>query len=98
MSRHAPFFQKMREAALDGPGTLERDVRLRAMRGEPLPAGVEEWAERVRSRAATVEDGHAAAVLAAGLSEDQVFELTVCAALGAAERRLRAAQRVLGRE
>ena len=42
--------------------------------------------EKVAHHAYTVTDEDVAAVRAAGLSEDQIFEIVVCAAIGQANR------------
>ena len=42
--------------------------------------------EKVAYRADTVTDEDVAAVRTAGLSEDQIFEIVVCAAIGQASR------------
>ena len=42
--------------------------------------------EKVANRAYQVTDGDIATVRAAGLSEDQIFEIVVCAAVGQASR------------
>lgn len=47
--------------------------------------------KKVALRAHTVTDGDTSAVLASGLSQDQVFELVVCAAIGQASRQLESA-------
>jgi alkylhydroperoxidase/carboxymuconolactone decarboxylase family protein YurZ len=41
---------------------------------------------KVVTRSYTVTDDDVAAVADAGLSEDQIFEIAVCAAIGAADR------------
>ena len=97
MSRHAPFLDKLRDVAVDGPGVSDAALRRAAFHGEPLPAGLQTWAEKVRSRAAAIEDADVAALKAAGLSEDAIFELTVCTAAGEAARRLALARKAFGR-
>lgn len=97
MPTHAELFRRMIDAALRGPGALPPEARDAAFAGRG-PAEALPWVERVRDRAVSIEDEHIAALLAAGYSEDQAFELTICAALGAADHRLRAALAPLGRE
>ena len=50
-----------------------------------------EQAYRKRSGLPLISDADVAATKAAGVSEDEIFELTVCAALGQATRQLDAA-------
>jgi alkylhydroperoxidase family enzyme len=52
-----------------------------------LDPGLERWAEKVARHAYTTTDAEVAALLAAGYTEDQIFEITVAAALGAAQAR-----------
>jgi alkylhydroperoxidase family enzyme len=49
----------------------------------------------VRAKAYTVTDADVDALREAGLSEDEIFEQTVAAAIGEGLRRLDAAERVL---
>lgn len=91
------LFRHLRDSVLDGPGALGSVERRGAYAGEDPPVG-REWIRRVHERAATIEDAHLDELHQANLNEEQIFELTVCAAVGAADRRLRAALRTLGRE
>jgi hypothetical protein len=52
--------------------------------------------EKVADRSYTVTDEDVAAVRASGLSEDQIFELIVCAAVGVADRQYTSAIAALG--
>jgi hypothetical protein len=63
---------------------------------EPLGPEVESWVAQVAERAWSVTDDDVAALRAAGLSEDAIFELTLAAALGAAGARLERGLAVLG--
>jgi len=62
----------------------------------PAPAVMSAYLERVHTRAYTVTDADVERLLAAGCTEDEVFEQTVAAAISEGLRRLDAAQRVLG--
>jgi alkylhydroperoxidase family enzyme len=59
------------------------------------PPAAEAYLAKVRTKAYTVTDGDVDALRAAGLSEDEIFEQTVAAAIGEGLRRLDAAGRVL---
>lgn len=76
---------------LQGPGVASEAARRAAFDnagvGEPARALVAKIAER----AWTVSDEDVAAPKAAGVAEDEIFELAVCAALGQATRQLDAA-------
>jgi alkylhydroperoxidase family enzyme len=79
---------------LDGPGALDPQIRRQASDGRPLEA-VASFAGKVRLHAYEVTDADVQELLASGYSEDQVFELTVAAAYGAARRRLDVGVRAL---
>lgn len=97
MADPANRYQQLRAAVLQGPGALDPAARRAAFTGEG-PPGAEAWVRRVRDQAALIDDADMAALQATGLSEDAIFELTVSAALGEADRRLRAAFATLGKE
>lgn len=59
--------------------------------GEPLRTLI----DKVARQPTRVSDEDIAAVLASGESEDQIFELMVCAAIGAATRQYEAALHTL---
>jgi alkylhydroperoxidase family enzyme len=48
---------------------------------------LEQWVEKVARHAYRTTDEELSALLAAGYSEDQIFEITIAAALGAAQAR-----------
>jgi alkylhydroperoxidase family enzyme len=75
---------------LDGPGSLDPGVRRAAASGSDMPPQLAAYLEKVRHRAYTVTDDEVEALKASGWTEDQLFELTVAAAFGAARRRLQA--------
>ena len=54
------------------------------------------YLEKVRTRAYTVTDSDVESLKAAGLSEDEIFEQTVAAAISEGLRRLDAASAVIG--
>jgi hypothetical protein len=59
------------------------------------PPELEAYLEKVRRDATSVTDADVEGLLAAGLSEDEVFEQTVAVAVGAGLERLDAGLRVL---
>ena len=61
-----------------------------------MPEPLNRLIEKVAKRAYTVTDEDIAAVKASGLSEDQIFEIVVCAALGQATRNYETALAALG--
>jgi alkylhydroperoxidase family enzyme len=66
------------------------DLRTAAEPDRPVPPAAEGYAETVRRNAYRVTDAQVEALRDAGLSEDDVFELTVAAAVGAGLARLEA--------
>ncbi|HJQ22259.1 MAG TPA: hypothetical protein VJ867_18115 [Gemmatimonadaceae bacterium] len=65
----------MRHAVAFGPGTQ-------------VPDALRAYVDKVALHAYRVTDADVAALKAAGYTEDQIFEITASAALGAALRRL----------
>lgn len=92
------MFENVRRAALESGGTLDRTTRSAAAEGGPLPEDLAELSRKVREEAANIEDADVRAVVAAGRSEDAVFELIIASAFGAANHRLQAARRAMGRK
>jgi alkylhydroperoxidase family enzyme len=80
---------------LEGDGRASRATRHAAFEnaglGEPLCTLI----DKVAKQPTRVSDEDIAAVLASGESEDQIFELVVCAAIGAATRQYEAGLQAL---
>lgn len=98
---HAARMQRLKERVLDGPGKLSPAVR-RAIAcdtgGEEIPPALLPYLDKVAHHAYKVTDEDVQELLRAGLSEDEIFEATVAAALGAGLKRLRAGLTALGEE
>ena len=62
----------------------------------PAPPAMAAYLEKVRTGAHAVVDEDVEALLAAGCSEDEIFEQTVAVAVGEGLRRLDAGLRALG--
>jgi alkylhydroperoxidase family enzyme len=62
---------------------------------EPAPPAMEPYLTKVRTRAYTVVDADIEQLTAAGISEDEIFEQTVAAALAEGLRRLDRAEAVI---
>ena len=56
----------------------------------PEPPALAPYLDKVRSRAYTVTDADVSSLIAAGISEDEIFEHTVSAAVAAGLMRLEA--------
>lgn len=91
--RFAPLRDATAESVLRGPGTTPAALREAVARGE-APEELRALVEKIRRHAYKVTDEDLAA-LRDRYSEDQLFELVVAAAFGAAEARLRAGLRAL---
>jgi alkylhydroperoxidase family enzyme len=88
MTRHGPAIERLRAAALDGPGELEPSLRRKAAAGGPLREPAQRYVDKVRLHAYRIVDADLEELRAAGWSEEDIFELTIAAALGAGLRRL----------
>ena len=108
--RHAHLLERVAAAATEAPGSLDPDVRrviqarAAALGGDPDLSGTEvgteltgpmaAYVDKVALEAYRVVDGDVEAILAEGYGEDDIFEMTVCASVGAAlgrfERGIRA--------
>ena len=71
---------------LEGEGQASQEQRKAAFDNAGLPEPLRTLIERVAKHANQVTDQDVAAVEAAGLSEDQIFEIVVCGAVGEAVR------------
>jgi hypothetical protein len=76
---------------LEGDGRVSHAERRAAFDGAGLPGPLKTLIDKVAKHADTVTDEDIAAARASGLSEDQIFELVVCAAIGQATRQYDAA-------
>jgi hypothetical protein len=79
-------FRGLVERVLTGDGRASVEERATAFANAGGGGALGELVDKVARRPAEVGDGDFAAVGAAGFSEDQVFELVVCAAVGQADR------------
>lgn len=91
--------QKYRREAIarviSGDGRATVADRKAAFANTDVPAGARALIDKVTKTAWKVTDEDVAAAKAAGVSEDQLFELTVCASMGQATRQLDAAMAAL---
>jgi alkylhydroperoxidase family enzyme len=89
-SKFAPMLEDLERRLLDRPGTLDPKIRRAAAEGGPVPGPLAAYVDTVRRNAYRVTDEDVLGLRAAGYSEDQIFEVTVAAAFGAAKARLTA--------
>lgn len=86
-----PYEKKLtllRKSVLSEPGTLDPDVRRAICDGLELPAPLGAYVRKVAEHAHSVGDDDIAELHRVGYTDDQIFEATVSAALGAGLLRL----------
>ncbi|HET9169579.1 MAG TPA: hypothetical protein VFN97_09085 [Actinospica sp.] len=88
--RKVALFRGLVERVLNGQGRAGAPERAAAFGNVRVPTGVAGLVGRVVDAPTLVSAGDFAAGRAAGFSEDQLFEIVVCAAVGAATRRYEA--------
>jgi hypothetical protein len=86
--RHEALFAALTRVVFDSPGSLAPAMRRAIADGSTLPPALAPYACKIREHAYRTEDADVTAIIEAGYTEDQVYELTVCAALGAGSRRM----------
>ena len=79
----------LRATVLDGPGVTDRDLRNAAASGT-APGAWTGYVTSVRDTSYRVSEEDITALKAAGFGEEEIFEVTVAAAVGAAFDRLQA--------
>lgn len=85
----------LRYAVLASPGAVEQATREAAHYETPLPEPWADYVAKVRDASYKITDADIEGLIAAGCSEDAIFELTLAAAIGAATRRLDAGLRAV---
>ena len=91
--RFESFRKATAGALLSGPGATSPELRQSVARGNPPPE-LTTLVQKIRSRAYTVTDQDLDA-LRSRYTDDELFEIIVAAAFGAASERLAAAHRAL---
>jgi hypothetical protein len=81
---------------LEGDGRASLDQRRAAFDNIGLTEPLRTLMKKVAKQPTTVTDGDIAAAGASGLSEDQIFEIVVCVAVGQATRQYNTALAALG--
>jgi hypothetical protein len=83
--------ERVEERVLRGPGVTPPEARQDAFHNTGPDGPVQQLIDRVAQHAWTVTDEDVEAAKRAGASDDELFELVVCAAIGQASRQLDAA-------
>lgn len=100
MRRYADRVERLRKAVLEGRGETDPGLRRAAaarsaelggqpgMPSEGIPEDLREFVDAVALHAHRITDDDVAGLRRAGYSEDQIFEVSISSALGAALARL----------
>jgi alkylhydroperoxidase family enzyme len=83
------------ERILDGAGTASPSERRAAFENTGLAESVRTLIQKVATQATAVSDHDVAMARASGLTEDQIFEIVVCAAVGQSTRQYDSARAAL---
>jgi hypothetical protein len=94
VDRHAAEIEAIRRDVVQAPAVTERSDRARVMAGDS-PRELSEFLEKARHASYRVTDEDIEALKRTGLSEDEIYELTVAAVVGVALERLDAAKRAM---
>jgi hypothetical protein len=86
MTDIARLHRELVTRVLDSEAQAPPELRRAAFDNAGLDEPISTLIEKVANHAHQVIDDDVAAVRAAGLSEDAIFEIVVCAAIGAADR------------
>ena len=97
-TRHAQLVEALRRAVFDSGGAADAALRRSAGTGEGVPEPWAAYGAKVRDASYRITDGDGAALEASGCSEEEIFEVTVAAATGAALHRLELGLRAMDRE
>lgn len=90
MSDITSLHRELVSRAIDGEGRSSRAIRRSAYSNQGLQEPTRTLVSKVASNASSVTLEDFQAVQAAGLSEDEIFEIVVCAAIGQATRQYEA--------
>jgi hypothetical protein len=93
--RHADRVAALRHAVFDSDAVTDRATRATAATGGQLPDPLRSYLTKVREASYRITDADVDALRSVGHSDEEIFELTVAAALGAALRSRDAGLRAL---
>lgn len=93
---HGDAVADLRHSVLEAPAVTEPALRAAAACGDGLPEPWRSYAATVRDASYRITDADIARLSAAGHTEDEVFEITVAAAVGAALRCFDSGREALG--
>lgn len=82
------LWKDLESAVHNGPGELSPEQRQRARSADHAPEVARSLVEKLHARPAEIDDADVAALVEAGWSEDEVFELVVSGSVAAGRRTL----------
>jgi len=85
-SKKRAMYQALVDRVLNGEGSAAAEQRARAFSNEGLSPPLQSLIGKVAARPVQVAEADFAAARASGFSEDQLFELVICAAVGESAR------------
>jgi hypothetical protein len=88
--RKPAAYRALVDRIVNGEGSASTEQRAQAFRNEDVVRPLDVLVGKVAAEPEQVTDADFAAAKAAGFSDDQVFELVVCAAVGQSARRYEA--------
>jgi hypothetical protein len=80
------MYQDLVDRVLNGDGKADAEQRARAFANDGLPPPLSVLVDKVAMRPVRVDEADFATAKEAGYSEDQLFELVICAAVGQSSR------------
>lgn len=86
MSDIASLHASLVAAVLGGEGRASSEIRRQAFDNEGLAEPLRSFVEKVAHRATTVTDDDIRALRTSGLTEEEIYEVAICAAVGQATR------------
>ncbi len=90
---HGDRVADLRRAVLTSAGATDPNTRAAAFHGAGVPDPWRDYVAKMRDSSYRITDADIENLLAAGCSEDAIFEMTLAAAVGAASERLDAGLR-----
>lgn len=93
-SRYGSYVEKLKASVTQAPGALSPDVRAAILRRDSgqVPPALAPYLEKVWAHAHRITDDDVEQLKREGFSEDEIFEATAAAAVGAALMRLERAE------
>jgi hypothetical protein len=88
--RKRSIHQALVNRILHGPGRAPADQRARAFDNAGLPEPLRPLLDKTATRSRQVTDADFATAMEAGFTDDQLFELVICAAVGESTRQYEA--------